>query len=57
MWVWECIVLNWGVAVFLAVLLAASELLDEIPSIKSNSIHRFVYNFLKVLVSKKNKGD
>lgn len=57
MWVWECIVLNWGIAVVLAVLLAISELLEEIPTIKSNSIHRFVYNFLKVIVSKKNKGD
>jgi len=57
MWIWECIVLNWGIAVVLAALLAISELLDEIPSIKSNSIHRFGYNFLKVITSKKNKGD
>jgi hypothetical protein len=57
MWVWECILLNWGITVLLAILLATSELLDEIPSVKANSIHRFVYNFLKIVVSKKDKGD
>jgi hypothetical protein len=57
MWIWECLLLNWGITVLLAVLLALSELLDEVPSIKSNSIHRFVYNFLKVVVSKKKEGD
>jgi len=57
MWIWECILLNWGITVLLAILLAASELLDEIPSVKANSIHRFVYNFLKIVVSKKDKGD
>jgi hypothetical protein len=57
MWIWECLLLNWGITVLLAVLLALSELLDEVPSIKSNSIHRFVYNFLKVIVSKKKEGD
>jgi hypothetical protein len=57
MWTWECLLLNWGITVVLAVLLALSELLDEVPSIKSNSIHRFVYNFLKVVVSKKKEGD
>jgi hypothetical protein len=57
MWIWECLLLNWGITVVLAVLLALSELLDEVPSIKSNSIHRFVYNFLKVVVSKKKEGD
>ena len=57
MWGWECILLNWGITVLLAILLAASELLDEIPSVKANSIHRFVYNFLKVVTSKKSKGD
>jgi hypothetical protein len=57
MWIWECLLLNWGITVVLAVLLALSELLDEVPSIKSNSIHRFVYNFLKVIVSKKKEGD
>ena len=49
MWVWECILLNWGITVLLAILLATSELLDEIPSVKANSIHRFVYNFLKIV--------
>jgi hypothetical protein len=57
MWIWECILLNWGITVLLAILLATSELLDEIPSVKANSIHRFVYNFLKVVTSKKSKGD
>jgi len=57
MWIWECLFLNWGITVVLAVLLALSELLDELPSIKSNSIHRFIYNFLKVVVSKKKEGD
>jgi hypothetical protein len=57
MWIWECLLLNWGITVLLAVLLALSELLDEVPSIKSNSIHRFIYNFLKVVVSKKKEGD
>ena len=57
MWIWECLLLNWGITVVLAVLLALSELLDEVPSIKSNSIHRFIYNFLKVVVSKKKEGD
>jgi hypothetical protein len=57
MWIWECLLLNWGITVLLAVLLALSELLEEVPSIKSNSIHRFVYNFLKVVVSKKKEGD
>jgi hypothetical protein len=54
---WECIFINWGIAIILAVLLAISELLDEIPSIKSNSIHRFIFNFLKVATSKKREGD
>ena len=57
MWIWECILLNWGITVLLTILLAASEVLDEIPSVKANSIHKFIYNFLKVLISKKNKGD
>jgi hypothetical protein len=57
MWIWECLFLNWGITVVLAVLLALSELLDEVPSIKSNSIHRFVYNFLKVVINKKKEGD
>jgi hypothetical protein len=57
MWIWECLLLNWGITVLLAVLLALSELLDEVPSIKANSIHKFVYNFLKVVVSKKKEGD
>jgi hypothetical protein len=55
MWIWECLLLNWGITVVLAVLLALSELLDELPSVKSNSIHRFIYNFLKV-VTKNNKS-
>jgi hypothetical protein len=55
MWIWECLLLNWGITVVLAVLLALSELLDELPSVKSNSIHRFIYNFLKV-VTKSNKN-
>jgi hypothetical protein len=55
MWIWECLLLNWGITVALAVLLALSELLDELPSVKSNSIHRFIYNFLKV-VTKNNKS-
>jgi uncharacterized protein YggT (Ycf19 family) len=57
MWIWECFLLNWGITILLAVLLAVSELLDEVPSIKSNSIHRFVYNFLKSVTNKKSKGD
>jgi hypothetical protein len=54
---WECIAINWGITILLAILLAISEILDEIPSIKSNSIHKFLYNFLKVISSKNNKGD
>jgi hypothetical protein len=57
MWVWECILLNWGITLILALLLGLSEALDEIPSVKANSIHRFVYNFLKVITRKKSKGD
>jgi hypothetical protein len=57
MWVWECLLLNWGITIILAILLALSELLDELPSVKSNSIHRFIYNFLKVITNKSKGGD
>ena len=50
---WECFLLNWGIALALALLLGLSEALDEIPSVKANSVHKLVYNFLKVIVSKK----
>jgi len=53
----ECIFINWGIAILLAILLAISEVLDEVPSIKSNSIHKFVYNFLRIIISKKKGGD
>jgi hypothetical protein len=53
MWIWECLLLNWGITILLAILLALSELLDEIPSVKSNSVHRFIYNFIKTATSKK----
>lgn len=54
----ECILINWGITITLAILLAISELLDDIPSIKSNSIHKFVINFLRVVTStKKNKKE
>jgi hypothetical protein len=57
MWIWECLLLNWGITIVLAIILALSELLDELPSVKSNSIHRFVYNFLKVATNKSKEGD
>ena len=42
----ECFLLNWGIALTLALLLGLSEALDEIPSVKSNSVHRLIKNIL-----------
>jgi hypothetical protein len=54
----ECILINWGITITLAILLAISELLDDIPSIKANSVHKFVINFLRVVTStKKNEKE
>ena len=50
----ECFLLNWGIALTLALLLGLSEALDEIPSVKSNSVHRLIKNILVSLVKKDN---
>ena len=48
----ECFLLNWGIALALAVLLGLSEALDEIPSVKANSVHRLIKNILVSLIKK-----
>ena len=50
----ECFLLNWGIALVLALLLGLSEALDEIPSVKANSIHKLIKNILVSLVKKDN---
>jgi hypothetical protein len=49
---WECFLLNWGIALTLALLLGLSEALDEIPSVKANSVHKLIKNILVSLVKK-----
>jgi hypothetical protein len=49
---WECFLLNWGIALALALLLGLSEALDEIPSVKANSVHRLIKNILVSLIKK-----
>ena len=48
----ECFLLNWGIALTLALLLGLSEALDEIPSVKANSVHRLIKNILVSLIKK-----
>lgn len=48
----ECFLLNWGITLSLALLLGLSEVLDEIPSVKENSVHRLIKNILVSLVKK-----
>jgi hypothetical protein len=55
---WECFLLNWGIIITLALLLAISEALDEIPAIKSSSIHKVILVFLRASTNRlKKKGD
>jgi hypothetical protein len=49
---WECFLLNWGITLALALLLGLSEALDEIPRVKSNSVHRLIKNILVSLIKK-----
>ena len=48
----ECFLLNWGIAMTMALLLGLSEALDEIPSVKSNSVNRLIKNILVSLIKK-----
>jgi hypothetical protein len=48
----ECFLLNWGITLILVLLLGLSEALDEIPSVKANSVHKLIKNILVSLVKK-----
>ena len=50
----SCLILNWGVSMTLAVLLAFSEYLSKTKRFKENGILDLVSNFLKVVL---NRGD
>jgi hypothetical protein len=49
---WECFLLNWGITLVIGLLLGLSEILDEIPSVKANSIHKLIKNILIVMIKK-----
>jgi hypothetical protein len=53
---YSCLLLNSGLTIILALGWTISEALDEIPSIKANSVHRLIYNFFDAVTKQNRKN-